>query len=134
VARRKVVELARPEDAFAPTAFARMQQKKDPHGLFRTLGESIYRSLPAGLTEPGQGWAPSPARSWTEHTQALWRRGTVFNDDFDSGDFFRMETLRRLSAQAATYRDAGPFFRSLAFTWCLRFPPQTPLPHFLPIP
>jgi len=132
-ATRKIVELARPEDAFAPTAFARMQQKKDPHGLFRTLGESIYRSLPAGLTEPGQGWAPSPARSWTEHTQALWRRGTVFNDDFDSGDFFRMETLRRLSAQAVGYRDAGTFFGSLALRWGVRFHGQEPVPGYHPV-
>src|SRR5262249_18844406 len=129
-ATRKIVELAHPDDVFAPTAFARMQQKKDPDGAFRTLGESVYRSMPISLTQPGLGWAPSPARSWTEHTQALWNRGTVFNDDFDSGDFFRMETLRRLSAQAATYRDAGPFFGSLALKWGVRFRGQEPVPGY----
>jgi hypothetical protein len=126
-ATRKIVELAHPDDLFAPTAFARMQQKKDPKGVFRTLGESLYRSLPPGLTEAGLGWAPSPARSWTEHTQALWSRGTVFNDDFDSGDFFRMESLRRLSARAASYRDAGEFFGSLALKWGVRFRGQEPV-------
>jgi hypothetical protein len=120
-ATRKIPELAQPDDAFAPTAFARMQQKKDPEGSFRALGESIYRPLPPGLTEPGLGWAPSPARSWIEHSQALWGRGTVFNDDFDSGDLFRMEQLRVLSARAATYRDSGDFFGSVALRWGVRF-------------
>ena len=130
LATRKIPEIVGEDDAFAPTPFARIQLKQDPAGLYRTLGESIYRSLPAGLTEQGSGWSPSPARTWTEHTQALWGRGTVFNSDFDSGDFLRMESLRRLSSYAARYRDSEGFFGTLALRWGVRLRGQEPLPGY----
>ncbi len=130
IATRKIPQIVAEADALAPTAFARWQQKQDPEGLYRALGESLYRPLPRDLVDPGKGWSPPPSRSWTEHTQALWGRGTVFNSDFDSGDFARMETLRRISAYAAGFRDGGPFFGAVALKWGVRFHGQEPVPGF----
>ena len=36
-------------------------------------------------------------RNWNQYTAALWRRGAVFNEDFDAGDLSRMQSLRRVS-------------------------------------
>lgn len=127
LATRKIPQLAGEDDVFAPTPFARLQRRRDPQNLYRTLGESVYRATPAGLTEPGSRWPPSPAWTWTEHTQALWGRGTVFNSDFDSGDLLRMESLRNLSSHAARYRDAEAFFGTLALRWGARFHGQETL-------
>ena len=57
----------------------------------------------------------------------LWGRGSVFNNDFDVGDFSRMQALRRLSVAAAAYRDSQAFFGSFALRWAVRFRDQQPL-------
>jgi hypothetical protein len=66
-------------------------------------------------------------RTWIEHLHALWGRGTVFNHDFDSGDFARMQSLRHLSIGAARYSDSAPFFGSFSLRWGVRFTDQSPM-------
>jgi hypothetical protein len=54
----------------------------------------------------------------------------VFNNDFDSGDLSRVESLRQVSGMAASYRDGGPFFGTLALRWCVRDREREPLPGY----
>jgi hypothetical protein len=126
----RIPEISAPEEAFAPTAFALRVQRSDPAGSFRVLGESVYRAATAAERQ-GEHLALSivelPRRDWIQHTQALWHRGTVFNTDFDSGDLSRVESLRRLSATAAGYRDAGAFFGNLSLRWGIRMNTQEPV-------
>jgi len=126
----RIPEISSPEEAFAPTAFALRVQRWDPAGSFRVLGESVYRAATAAERQ-GEHSALSivelPRRDWIQHTQALWHRGTVFNTDFDSGDLSRVESLRRLSATAAGYRDAGAFFGNLSLKWGIRMNTQEPV-------
>jgi hypothetical protein len=123
----RIPEISAPEEAFAPTAFALRVRRWDPAGSFRVLGESVYRAATAAERQ-GEHSALSivelPRRDWIQHTQALWGRGTVFNTDFDSGDLSRVESLRRLSAAAAGYRDAGAFFGNLSLRWGVRMNTQ----------
>ena len=60
----------------------------------------------------------------------LWNRGTVFNRDFDRGDFVRMEILRQVSTLASHHSRGSAFFGSLALRWGIRFPDQRPLPGY----
>ena len=126
----RIPEISAPEEAFAPTAFALRVQRSDPAGSFRVLGESVYRAATAAERQ-GEHSALAivelPRRDWIQHTQALWHRGTVFNTDFDSGDLSRVESLRRLSATAAGYRDAGAFFGNLSLRWGIRMNTQEPV-------
>jgi hypothetical protein len=69
-------------------------------------------------------------RDWIQYAQCLWHRGTIFNDDFDEGDFSRLESLRRLSFEAARYRDSQAFFGALALRWEVRLRDQEPLPGY----
>jgi hypothetical protein len=103
-------------------------RRDDPSGAFRTLGESLYL-LPSVLDRlyPDDVYTESGRRKWIEHAQAMWGRGSVFNDDFDVGDFSRMQALRRLSVAAAAYRDSQAFFGSFALRWGVRFRDQPPL-------
>jgi hypothetical protein len=123
-----------PEDVlFAPTPFARFQERADPAGSFRAIGESAYR--PASRLEAAQSGS-DPARvefsrrNWDLFTPALWGRGTVFNMDFDSGDLSRLESLRRVSFRAAGSPDAADFFGSLGLRWGVRYRDQPPLPGY----
>ena len=119
----RIPEISAPEEALSPTAFALRVHKWDPTGSFRVLGESVYRE-PTAAERRGEHSALSivelPRRDWIQHTQAVWNRGTVFNMDFDSGDLSRVESLRRISANAAGYRDAGAFFGNLSLRWGVR--------------
>ncbi len=69
-------------------------------------------------------------RNWSQYMHSLWRRGTVFNDDFDNGDLSRLESLRRISVVASSYMDAQAFFGTLALRWGIRFRDQLPLAGF----
>src|SRR5262249_12715453 len=69
-------------------------------------------------------------RKWVDYYPALWRRGQVFNQDFDSGDLSRMQSLRRFSFAAAVYTEAEAFFGALSLRWAVRFRDQTPLPGY----
>ena len=131
-ADRRIARSYREDEVFAPTAFARMQARRDPEGRFRALGESLYR--PASALWEAQAGSDLALdferRNWFEHTQALWGRGTVFNDDFDSGDFARVQSLRRISGMAAGYRDSGDFFGAFSLRWGIRFRDEPSLAGF----
>jgi hypothetical protein len=132
-ANRRIALTFREEALFAPTPFARFQQRADPRDEYRAIGSSGYR--PPSALEESQGSA-DPAqieysrRNWNHYTSVLWQRGTVFNDDFDSGDLSRLQSLRRLSFVAAGFRDAEAIFGALGLRWGIRFRDQEPLPGF----
>ena len=127
-ANRKIARTLTETEIFSPTPFARRIARIDPTGAFRTLGESLY-SAPSELDRvyPDDAFGESPRRTWVQHAQALWGRGSVFNNDFDVGDFSRMQALRRLSVAAAAYQDSQTFFGSFALRWGVRFRDQRPL-------
>lgn len=129
-ANRKIARLLNEEEIFSPTPFARFLQRADPHSAYRTLGESAYNA-PSDLftryAESSGAYTDSQRRLWNEHLPALWGRGTVFNRDFDSGDFARMQSLRVISFAAAGYTDSSPFFGSFALRWGIRVRDQEPL-------
>jgi hypothetical protein len=56
----------------------------------------------------------------------------VFNYDFDVGDSSRVESLRRLSAKAAGFKDSGDSFASLSLKYGIRFKDQDALPGYEP--
>jgi hypothetical protein len=121
VANRRIALTFREDEIFAPTAFARLTQRVDPEGGYRTL------AIPASA-DPDAVWAGQDIgrleywrRSWLYFTPALWGRGTVFNQDADLGDLARTENLRRLATQAAAFTDSAPFFGSLALRFAIRF-------------
>ena len=122
-ANRRIARSFSEEDIFAPPPFVRFLWKHDPDGRYRTLGESMYRA-PSELLEKRASSDPAyldfTRKSWYEHSQALWQRGTVFNGDFDVGDLARTEILRRVSATAVRFRDSQEFFRSLSLRWGTR--------------
>ena len=60
----------------------------------------------------------------------MFGRGTVFNLDFDAGDFARMRSLRTLSFAGANSPGAGAFFGNVALRWGIRFRDQEPLPGY----
>jgi hypothetical protein len=129
-ANRKIARTLHEEEIFSPTLFARFLERMDPGGSYRTLGESAYHP-PSPLiyryADSSDGYTAAQRRTWIEHLPALWGRGIVFNHDFDSGDFARLQSLRRLSTSAAGYSDSRPFFGSVALRWGIRFRDQTPL-------
>ena len=121
VANRKIARTFREEEVFAPTAFARALARADPGGAYRTL------AIPASPA-PDTAWSGSDLgrleywrRSWLYFTQALWGRGTVFNQDADLGDLSRATSLRRIATLAAGYTDSSAFFGDLALRWEIRF-------------
>jgi hypothetical protein len=132
-ANRRIALTFREDALFAPTPFARFQGRADPRGEFRTIGASGYR--PPSVLEESQG-PTDPAqieysrRNWSQYTPVLWQRGTVFNEDFDSGDLSRLQSLRRLSFVAAGFRDAEAIFGALGLRWGIRFRDQEPLPGY----
>jgi len=134
-ANRRIAQSFREEEVFAPTAFARAIDRRDPERSFRTLGESRY--IPPSSFERAQlssdvGFLEFRRRSWLFYTPALWGRGVVWNDDFDAGDLFRTESLRRLSFHAANFADPSSFFGNVSLRFGIRFPDQSPPPGFRP--
>jgi hypothetical protein len=82
------------------------------------------------LPNPDDEYSDRARRLWVHFTPVLWRRGMVFNMDFDVGDFSRVESLRKLSAIAAGFTDSERLFGSLALRWAIRFRDQQPLPGY----
>ena len=132
-ANRKIARTLTELEVFSPTPFAMRIERADPNGVFRTLGESLY-SAPSAFDRvyPDDVSAESGRRTWIQHAQAAWGRGSVFNNDFDVGDFSRMQALRRLSVAAAAYRDSQAFFGGFALRWGVRFRDQKPLAGYVP--
>lgn len=130
LANRKVARTLTETEVFSPTLFARRIQRSDPAGSFRTLGEAFYAppSKVAHAYAEGDPVFPQAAREmWIQPLHSIWRRGTVFNDDFDVGDLSRFQTLRTLSLVAAGYTDSQPFFASFSLRWGTRFRDQKPV-------
>jgi len=132
-ANRRIARIFSEEAIFGRTPFVRFLDRMDPHGAYRTMGVFGYRAPSLleqthGANDPG--FLEFSRRSWSQYTSALWRRGMVFNVDFDSGDLSRLQSLRRLSMAAAGFRDSQPFFGALALRWEIRFRDQEPLPGY----
>src|SRR5262249_33206987 len=88
-ANRWIARSYRQEEVFAPPAFARALERRDPKRDFRVLGESHYVApshFEASQLSADVGFLEYRRRSWLFYTPALWDRGVVFNDDFDAGD------------------------------------------------
>ncbi len=131
MANRRLVEISDPQAAFSPTTFALRVRRADPGGAFRVLGEEIYRNSPPGLyVGTDLAAVEQPWRAWTFQTPALWNLGTVLNADFDSGDLARVESLRKVSAWPATFRDSAPFFGNLSLRFGIRKTIQPPVSAF----
>ncbi len=117
-------------DVFAPTAFARYVARRDPEGAYRTLSESfLLGQSPLALGQVGVTLSESEfsRRAWYQQTSVFWGRGTVLNEDFDSGDLSRVESLRKVSGIATGYRDSADFFGTLALRFGIRYRDQEPI-------
>ena len=134
VACRRIARTFREEAVFAPTAFARMTARRDPEFAYRVLGASIFRpaSSPIGFLDLTSDVAALeyPRRNWIEYTQALWGRGTVFNDDFDRADLSRLDSLRRLVVQTGRLPDPASFLSSLSLRFAIRYRDEPALPGY----
>jgi hypothetical protein len=119
-ANRKIARTFRQEEIFAPTAFVRFLDRKDPAGAFRVLGLQPELSIEASNLSRDIANLEYSRRTWQHYTQVLWRRGTVLNQDLDLGDLSRMESLRRLAQIALPSRESAPFFGGLALRWAVR--------------
>jgi hypothetical protein len=132
-ANRRIARTIGTELAFSSSAFARFLHREDPRGEYRTLGEPYYRGMSALAVEQ---WATQPEETletWVWYGNALVNRGTVFNFDFDVGDFARVESLRRISSFAARQPVSPSFFANLALRWGIRFRDQDPIPGYAPV-
>jgi hypothetical protein len=130
LASRKIARAVDERVLFSPPRLARIQERLDPRSAYRTLDETIYYPPVTARLWPQDAYSDPDRLSWKRHTQALWGRGTVFNIDFDAGDFSRMEGLRRLSVRAAGSGDSDAFFGALSLRWAVRFRGQRPLAGF----
>ncbi|MGH9316145.1 MAG: hypothetical protein ACRD1P_03420, partial [Thermoanaerobaculia bacterium] len=124
---RGIAGTLREEEVFGPTRFARVLERADPARAYRVFGESIFYpesglAVAQASSDPGQ--TELPRRSWTQLTGALWNRGTVFNYDYDVGDFARLDSLRRVPHIAPASMDLAAFFGGLALRFGVRYPDQ----------
>jgi hypothetical protein len=133
LATRRIALTDADDAVLPPTAFARAIARRDPGPDFRAVDASRYRP-PSELEHGAGGSDPDGVayarRSWYFHTPSLWGRGTVFNSDLDGGDLSRVESLRRVSAFAATDASGAAFFASLGLRFAIRYRGQPPLPGF----
>ncbi len=129
-AGRRIAQTLPETAVFSPTSFAREISRADPGGRYRTLGESLYRG-PSPLQLLCQKTDPTytdyARRSWTQHTHALWDRGTVLNYDFDAGDLSRVESLRRVARNLSDSGKSGYLLGNLALRFGIRFRDQQPV-------
>ena len=128
-ATAKIAQTLGEETLFGPTPFARFVERADPSGAFRVLGEGSYPPASAlrevhEMTDPGE--LDGVRNDWQYFTQLLWKRGSVFQGDFDVGDSSRMESLRRLSFMAAGAQNSQAFFGALGLRWGIRYRDQRP--------
>jgi hypothetical protein len=136
VSNRRIAQTVREDEIFPPTAFARFLARADPGAAYRTLGESIYLTfspLEAYFSRADPHYNDFPRRTWYEHTQTLWSRGTVFNMDFDRGNLSRVESLRLVALRAAHLSASENFFGGLALRWGIRFRDERPLAGYRPV-
>ena len=131
-ANQRIVRTVHQEDLFSLTPFARFLRRTDPAGQYRTLGESLYRPESSLETMMAATDPEGAGVSWIQYRQALMGRGTVFNLDFDSGDFVRIESLRRVSTFLTRREEARPFFGNLALRYGIRFHDQEPVAGYAP--
>jgi hypothetical protein len=127
---KKIVRTLSEETMFSPTPFARFLEQADPEGRYRTLGESFYRKVSPMEVAQAAAEPEGGGHSWVQYRQVLFGRGTVFNFDFDAGDFARMEALRRISSVLAQRPGSDAFFGSMALRFGVRFRDQEPLPGY----
>ncbi|MGH9317048.1 MAG: hypothetical protein ACRD1P_08075, partial [Thermoanaerobaculia bacterium] len=130
---RKIARTLHEEEVLGPTRFARVLERADPTRSYRVVGESIFRPESGlSLAQAGAdlGQTEFPRRSWTQLTGTLWNRGTVFNYDYDVGDFARLESLRRVPHIAPASMDLAAFFGGLALRFGVRYPDQESLPGY----
>jgi len=130
---REIARTLHEEEVLGPTRFARVLERIDPARAYRVVGESIFHPE-SDLAVVGAGFdlgqTEFPRRSWTQLTGALWDRGTVFNYDYDVGDFARLESLRRVPHIAPASTDLAAFFGGLALRFGVRYPDQEGLPGY----
>ena len=127
---RRITRTLSEEAAFGPTPFVRYLEGADPGGRYRTLGESFYRDVSPMQVAHAKAGPAAMGESWVQYRQVLYRRGTVFNFDFDVGDFVRMESLRGISSVLAERPGADAFFGSMGLRFGVRFRDQAPLPGY----
>jgi hypothetical protein len=92
-ANRRVARSFPEAAVFGRTAFARLVERRDPEGNYRTLGESFFLGMSPmaeSVTDSTLVFSDVSRRSWTQFAQVLWNRGTVINEDFDVGDLSRI--------------------------------------------
>ena len=114
----------------------RYVRKHDPEGRVETLGEGLYR--PTGEIEAERRGASNPGfveyarRNWTQYSQALWARGTVFNGDYGVTTVICRESRARASSPRSPGRsiEGRPYFESLSPRWGTRYRDQQPIPGF----
>jgi len=136
LANWKIAESTAEDRVFGPTAFARYLNRRDPENRYRTIAESFFQGLSPLELEQSVAALAGPEvsrRLWYQQTPLFWRRGTVFNEDFDVGDLSRVESLRRLSGMATGYRDSANFFGTVALRFGIRFRDQEALAGYHPV-
>ena len=128
-ANRRIARTIRTEGLVSKTPFARFLHRVDPDGQYRTLSEPNYR---AASKVAGDQWATleEDLESWALYSHVLTGRGTVFNFDFDVGDFARVASLRKISILAAGQPGGASFFGNLSLRWGIRFRDQDPVPGY----
>jgi hypothetical protein len=129
-ANRKIARTIPEEQVFLQSPFARYLGRIDPAGEYRTFGEGPYGPMSEIMAVKTFAEPEGGGEDWTEYRQALAGRGTVFNVDFDAGDFARVESLRKLVVFATSYRDSQSFFQNLSLRWGIRFRDQQPVPGY----
>jgi hypothetical protein len=132
-ANRKIARTYREEALLSQPPLVRFLERADPNGRYRTMGAARYApesDLEKRLRGSDEAGLDRSRRNWNQFTNCLWRRGTIFNDDFDQGDLSRLESLRRVSFEAARYKDSEAFFGALALKWSVRLRDQKPLPGY----
>jgi hypothetical protein len=127
---RKIARTFPEDDLLRPSELARFLQRADPENRYRTLGESFYRPVSPLEVAHAKAGPRTMGDSWVQYRQVLYGRGTVFNLDFDVGDFARMESLRRISSVLADRPGAGVFFGSVGLRFGVRFRDQAPIPGY----
>jgi hypothetical protein len=133
VANRRSAPTFREEEIFSAPAFLRFAQKYDPAGRYRLLGESVYRGTSRAeiaKQHADPGYIQTSTRNLDQYTALLYGRGLVFNFDFDHGDLSRFDSLRKLSYQAARFRDSDSFWALYSLRWGVRYPDQEPIAGF----
>jgi hypothetical protein len=116
---RRIARVEGGDVAFGRPPLARYLDRVDPGSLWRVLGSDFSRS---GLLERGDDLGISfSADTWVDHAPGLWNRGTVFQMDFDRGEFARLGSLRRIAAGVSRSGAAADFFGGLSLRWSIRF-------------